>query len=149
MMGKTLLIFTSISAVLYFLLALTSSIRGAGGKKSVREEVLNPSRAYFWGLAFAVVFYYGFPVWWWRYGLQNACKLVISCMLIVAATQAILRYAGLIEVDGFYEAVAFGLLIAVPVRSLAGLWVAKNDKRWRNAIVIKRGARKCVVASDA
>lgn len=148
-MGKALLILTGISAVLYLLLASTSWYRGASGKESAREEAPKPSHAYFWGLAFAIVFYYGFPVWWWRYGLQNACKLVISCMLIVAATQAILRNAGLIEVDEFHEAVAFGLLISVPVRSLAGLWVAKNDKRWRNAIVTKRGARRCVVASDA
>lgn len=141
-MARILLILTAISAALYLLLALTSWFRGASERRSVREQAPKSYPAYFWGFAFAVVFYYGFPVWWWRYGFQNACKLILSCILIVAATQAILRYAELVEVDGLGESFAVSLFIAVPIRALAGFWVAKNDGRWRNAIVMERSARR-------
>jgi hypothetical protein len=147
-MARILIILTAISAAMYLLIATTSWLRRASERRKVREHVPEPYPAYFWGFAFAVVFYYGFPVWWWRYGLRNTCKLIISCVLIVAAAQAILRYAELIEVDGLGESFAASLLIAVPVRALAGFWVARNDRRWRNAIVIKRGATRGVVASD-
>ena len=148
-MARTLLILTAISAALYLLLAVTSWVRRVSEKRRVPEQATKPYPAYFWGFAFAVVFYYGFPVWWWRYGLRNSCKLICSCILIVAATQAILLYTEVIDVDGFGESFAVSLLIAVPIRALGGFWLAKNDRRWRNAIVAKRNARTSVVASDA
>ena len=148
-MTRIMLILTAITAALYLLIVITSWLRRASERKRDLGKAQRPSPAYFWGFAFAVFFYYGFLIWWWRYGFQNTCKLILSCVFIVAATQATLRYAGLIEVDGPGESFAVSLLIAVPIRALAGFWVAKNDRRWRNAIVIKRNARRNIVASDA
>ena len=148
-MAKILLILTAISATIYLLLVATSWSRQTRKRKGVQEQAPMPYPAYFWGFAFAVVFYYGFPIWWWRYGFRNTCKLILSCILIVTATQAILRYARLIEVDGLPESFAVSLFIAVPIRAFAGIWVAKNDRRWRNSIVVKRNAGRTVVASDA
>lgn len=141
-MANLLLFLTAISAALYLLVALTSRFRKASERRNVRVQAPKSSPAYFWGFAFVVLFYYGFPVWWWRYGFQNACKLILYCILIVAATQAILRYANLVEVHGLGDSFAVSLLIAVPIRALAGFWVAKNDGRLRNAIVIDRSARR-------
>ena len=148
-MARILLILTAISVTLYLLLAVTSWLRHSNERKNAPAQAAKPYPAYFWGFAFALVFYYGFPIWWWRYGLRNACKLILACVLIVAATQAILRYAQMIDVDGLGESFAASLFIAVPIRALAGIWVAKNDRRWRNAIVMKRNAARSVVAGDA
>lgn len=151
-MARFLLILTAISAALYLVLASISWFRHTSERRSVpawTAQATKPYPAYFWGFAFALVFYYGFPIWWWRYGLRNTCKLILACVLTVAVTQAILRYAEMIEVDGLGESFAASLLIAVPIRALAGFWVAKNDRRWRHAIVMKRNAARSVVAGDA
>ena len=148
-MKKILLTLTIISIALYIALAVISWFRHTKERRSIPAHAKEPYPAYFWGLAFALVFYYGFPIWFWRYGVRNTCKLIIACVLIIATIQAILRYLDVIEVDGLGESIAASLLIALPVRALAGFWVAKNDRRWRNAIVLKRSAARRVVASDA
>lgn len=148
-MARILLILTVISTALYLVLAVTSWFRHTSERKSVPAQATKPYPAYFWGFTFAMVFYYGFPIWWWRYGLRNTCKLILACVLIVAVTQAILRYAEMIEVHGLVESFGASLIIAVPIRALAGFWVAKNDRRWRHAIVMKRNAACRVVAGDA
>jgi hypothetical protein len=148
-MARILLILTAISVALYLLLAITSWFRHANARKIAPAQAAKPYPAYFWGFAFALIFYYGFPIWWWRYGFRNTCKLILACVLIVAATQAILRYTGTIKVDGIGESFVASLLIAVPIRALAGIWVAKNDRRWRDAILMKRNAARSVVAGDA
>lgn len=138
-MARILLTLTVISAVLYCLLAVVSWTRQF--RKRGKASIAAPFPAYFWGFTFAVFFYYGFPIWWWRYGLRNAIKLVLSCIFLVAATQAILRLTGMIEVNGFAESVGASLFISVPIRALAGFWVARNDWRWRSAILVERKAR--------
>lgn len=148
-MARILLILTAISVALYFLFAVTSFFKYANARKLAPSQANEPYPAYFWGFAFALIFYYGFPIWWWRYGFRNACKLILTCILLVATTQAILRYLGIIDIDGFGESMATSLLIAVPIRALAGIWLAKNDRRWRSSIVIKRNAARQAVASDA
>lgn len=148
-MARILLILTAISVALYLLLAVTSWLRHANERKNAPTQATKPYPAYFWGCAFALVFYYGFPIWWWRYGFRNTCKLILACVLSVAAIQALLRYAEMIDVDGLGESIAASLFIAVPIRALAGIWVAKNDRRWRNAIVMKRKAPQSVLAGDA
>lgn len=148
-MTRVLLILTAISTVLYLILAVTSWFRHTNERRNVPVQATKPYPAYFWGFAFALVFYYGFPIWLWRYGIRNTCKLILACVLIVAVTQAILRYADMIKVDGLGKSFAVSLIIAVPIRALAGFWVAKNDRRWRDAIVMKRSAARRVVAGDA
>jgi hypothetical protein len=60
-----------------------------------------------------------------------------------------LRYLDVIEVSEFGEPHALGLLLSIPVRAIAGVWVANNDRRWRQAIVKKRNAPLGKVAKDA
>lgn len=148
-MGRILLTLTAISIALYTALAAASWLRERSGRKKTSTDTAQPDPAYFWGFVFALVFYYGFPIWWWRYGLRNSFKLIITCIMLVAAAQAILRYAEMIEVEGLAESLAAGLIISVPIRALAGLWVAKNDRRWRNDILIKRNLARRVGAGDA
>lgn len=145
-MTRTLLILTAISAGLYLIFAVTSWLRLNSQRRNNPADPTKPYPAYFWGFAFALIFYYGFPIWIWRYGFRNACKLIVACLLVVAAIQAILRHAEMIEVDTLGESLAVSLLIAVPIRALAGFWVAKNDRRWRHAIVVKRSAARHIAA---
>lgn len=107
-----------------------------------------PAYSYFWGLVFALLFYYGFPVWWWRYGLQKALELIIACVLAVIALQEILSVSGMIQVDNLGAAVVTGLFVAVPVRAVAGLWVARRDAEWRSRIVLRRNARRAASSPD-
>lgn len=138
--SRFLLTLTVISAGLYLIFALFSAVRRRRIIQS-RIEVDDVSPAYFWGFAFAVIFYYGFPIWWWRYGLRSAVKITVVCIALVVATQVLLRMSGVIDVDGFVESLITGLLIAVPIRAAAGIWIAKNDFRLRQAINLERKTR--------
>lgn len=134
-MLRITLILTAISAFLYLVFSFMGWFRQA---TRVRKASNPPRRAYFWGLSFAVLFYYGFPIWWWRYGFWKTMQLLIGCIASGAALQAILRSIGAIEVDDFGESLAMGLLLAVPIRAAAGIWVAGKDAEWRHSIVLKR-----------
>lgn len=147
-MAKLLLILAASSAVLYLMLAVLSWRKHKNARKQVPENCTKQNPAYIWGFVFALIFYYGFPIWWWRYGFQNACKLVFSCLAFLAATQGVLSYLGVIEVSEFGEPHALGLLLSIPVRAIAGVWVANNDRRWRRAIEKKRNAAQGMVAEN-
>ena len=64
----------------------------------------------------------------------------------MAAGQGVLRSLDVIEVSEFGESLAWGLFLSIPVRAIAGVWVANNDRRWRQAIVKKRNAAQGMVA---
>ena len=145
-MTKILLILAAISAALYLILAVLSWRKHKNARKQVPANCVTQGPAYVWGFVFALIFYYGFPIWWWRYGFQNACKLVFSCIAIAAAIQGVLRYLDVIEVSELGESLAWGLFLSIPVRAIAGIWVANNDRRWRQAIVMKRNAAQAMVA---
>jgi hypothetical protein len=145
-MAKTLLILAAISGALYLILAVLSWRKHKNAGKQIPENYTKQNPAYVWGFVFALIFYYGFPIWWWRYGFQNACKLIFSCIAIAAAIQGVLRYLDVIEVSELGESLAWGLFLSIPVRAIAGVWVANNDRRWRQAIVLKRNAEQGMVA---
>ena len=111
---------------LYLLFSLSGWLKQARGKCSNDA----PRRAYFVGLLFAGLYYYGFPIWWWRYGLKTATKLLLACIIVGAILQGMLRAAGLITVRDFGESLGIALLIAVPIRAIAGIWVARRDISW-------------------
>jgi hypothetical protein len=145
-MAKTLLILAAISGALYLILAVLIWRKHKNAGKQIPENCTKQNPAYVWGFVFALIFYYGFPIWWWRYGFQNACKLIFSCIAIAAAIQGVLRYLDVIEVSELGESLAWGLFLSIPVRAIAGVWVANNDRRWRQAIVLKRNAEQGMVA---
>ena len=136
-MLRILLILSAISAFIYLLFAFKGWLGQLRRRKHSPDA---PPRAYFWGLTFAVLFHYGFPLWWWRYGLRNALKLMIFCVSSVMVVKAILGATGAIDVDGLGESIAASLFIAVPIRAIAGLWLAKHDAVWRSAILLQRKA---------
>lgn len=139
------------SGVIYILLAIKGWVKqtarlevrpqGAQLVHGIRAQLTTPDtprRAYFWGLAFAVFFYYGFLIWWGRYGIGRAVKLTLACFAAVALLQFALRYAGMIDIDGLGESIAVGLLISVPIRAVGGIYVANHDGGWRSEIVARR-----------
>ena len=131
-MLKILLLLSGLSVSIYLILAF-SSWRGA--RKRGRDQ---PSLSYLWGLMFVVLFYYGFPLWWWRYGLGRAFKLILTCLAMVGVFQAILSYFKIIHVENFGESIAMGIFISVPIRAITGLWVARKDALWRGAAIQSR-----------
>jgi hypothetical protein len=107
-----------------------------------RKKSAESSRpAYLWGLLFAVLFYYGFPLWWWRYGLRKALFVLIVCICAVALMLEILKLLDWIQVDDRQASMALGLIFAIPVRAIAGIWIAKQDSAWRESIVHKRAQK--------
>jgi hypothetical protein len=130
-MPKIFLVLASSSALFYSAMAV---IDWRGCRTECATE--NP-RAYFWGLLFALLFYFGFPLWWWRYGLRKSIWLMLGCMAPVMAVPAVLRLIGLISDSD--TSLAVGLLISVPVRGAGGMWVARRDAAWRGAKIVKVG----------
>ena len=111
-----------------------------GWSKQVKNAYLmeQPKKRYFWGLSFAILFYYGFPVWWWRYGFLRSVYLLVVCVGGLALALMALQALGAEEAG---QSLGVGLLLSIPVRATAGLWVAHRDEAWRRAIVYKRTAK--------
>lgn len=146
-MLRVLVVLTVVSGILYFVLSAVSWRRS---KRRAYQLSELPPPAYFWGFLFSVLFYYGFPLWWWRYGFRKALHLMIVCIGAGVLIQALLRAIDVIEIEGIGESIAIGLLIAVPIRAIAGLWVARQDCSWRKAITDARRSRRLQAeASDA
>jgi hypothetical protein len=150
-MLRILLTLAAASAAIYVLLALRGWARQARASRTTiledhrsATDALDsatgkaPPRAYLWGLAFAVFFYYGFPIWWARYGLRRAITLTLVCVCAVGLVQYLLVSADVIEIGNVAESFGAGLLLAVPIRAIAGLYVAKHDREWRIAILAHR-----------
>lgn len=91
-----------------------------------------------WGGLFAALYYYGLPLWWWRYGLRNALKVVLTCVASTAVLNVVLRMVGWLKAGDAFESLLTSMLLAVPIRAIAGFWLAKNDKRWTADIAAKR-----------
>ena len=108
-----------------------------GRSKQVKNVYLieQPKKRYFWGLSFAILFYLGFPVWWWRYGFLRCVYLLVVCVGGVVLARIALQTLGAEEAG---QSLGVGLLLSIPVRVTAGLWVAHRDEAWRRAIVYKR-----------
>jgi hypothetical protein len=153
-MLRILLTLAAASAAIYVLLALRDWARHARASRTTTLEEHRSAtdaldsapgkatpRAYLWGLAFAVLFYYGFPIWWARYGLRRAITLTLVCICAVGLVQYLLVSADFIEIGNVAESFGAGLLLAVPIRAIAGLYVAKHDSAWRFAILACRRRR--------
>jgi hypothetical protein len=134
-MLKFFLILSAVSTLLYLLFCSASWYRQLRGIGCGSGE---PRRAYFWGLLFALLFYYGFPLWWWRYGLRKTVEILFVCISAGIVLQALLRLSSAIPVNDLGESIFLGLLLSVPIRAVAGFWVARRDAAWRNAILLRR-----------
>lgn len=91
-----------------------------------------------WGGLFAATYYYGLPLWWWRYGMRNALKLVLMCVASTAFLNFTLRMAGWLEAEDVIESLINSMFLAIPIRALAGFWLVRNDERWIIGIAAKR-----------
>jgi hypothetical protein len=134
-MLRILLILGVISGALYLVLVWLDVRR----RRKISAESSRP--AYLWGLLFALLFYYGFPLWWWRYGLRKALFVLIICICAVALILEILKFLDWIQVDNRAESMVFGFIYAIPIRAIAGIWVAKQDSAWRKLIILKRAQK--------
>ena len=129
---------STISVVLYILINRSGWRKRVSGERTARS-------GYYMGLLFAGLYYYGFPIWWWRYGIKTTAKLLLTCIIAGAIFQAVLRVLGVIVVADFGKSFAISMVIAVPIRAIAGAWVARQDTRWREATVEERKIKMPVV----
>lgn len=130
-MFKVSLVLACVSALLYSIVAVIDW-RGRRTKCATEN-----TRAYFWGFLFSLLFYYGFPLWWRRYGLPKSIWLMLVCIAAVMAVQAVLRLIGLLNDSD--SSIAAGFLISVPVRAASGMWVARRDAEWQGTKILKTG----------
>ena len=130
-MQKIIIILSAISGALYLVLAV---INWRMSKRKTNQAKKSPRPAHFWGLLFAVLYYYGFPLWWWRYGLRRTLYLMVVCVGAGILIQELIR-----QLTG--ESNAVGFLIALPIRAAVGLWVAKRDDAWKKSIAAIRNSK--------
>jgi hypothetical protein len=56
---------------------------------------------------------------------------MLSCLTIGALSMLCLRAIGILKIDGLFISLIYGQFVAVPIRVIAGTWLAKNDGKWR------------------
>lgn len=128
----------SLTSVLLYLL-----VNARGWLRSMRKQdgTERQPPAYFIGLLFAGLYYYGLPIWLFRYGLKATSKLLLVCVACSALLLIALRILGMVEVEDFVQSLVYGQVTAIPIRAIAGSWVARNDSRWRSAAVQRRSGK--------
>ena len=85
--------------------------------------------AYFVGLLFAGLFYYGAPLWLWLYGWRLAILLIVSCL---GGTFVVFMITSLIIPFEESEKLPVGILIQLLIRVVVGGWLAHNHIRLRD-----------------
>ena len=122
----------AINAIVYSLFVII-------GKNTFHTDpsgnVYSSAQSYVLGLLFATLFYYLFPLWWWRYGLRRTLYIVSLCMGIKIFIKLSI---GVSEFAGTAESILLFKTLTIPVMVGAGLWVARNDQEWRRVALLKR-----------
>lgn len=126
------------SGLLYLVLTIVLVWRS---KRKPAISLSTSRPAYVWGFLFSALFYYGIPLWWWRYGLRHMLYVLFVCFLVGAITQGALVHLGLLVVNSLADSVSAGLFLSVPIRAGAGLWIARRDGHWRERIKKARSVR--------
>lgn len=121
------------SAVLYLLLNSKAWLRVKRSEKTKDGE----KASYFIGLLFSVLFYYALPIWIWRYGLLATIKIFLICIISSSLFFLGFQLMGL-QVGGWPDSFFIIQMIQVPVRAVAGGWIAKRDTKLRSSITLKR-----------
>jgi hypothetical protein len=132
-MLRILIVLAVVSAAMYLAMSFAIWRRT---KLKANQSSESPRPAYLWGFLFAVLFYYGFPLWWWRYGFRKALNLMIVCIGAGVLIQILLGVFGVIKIESLGDSVAIGLVISMPIRAIAGIWVARRDFYWRQAVTV-------------
>jgi len=109
-----------ISAALYLFLYLKPWIR----LKRNNTCPYTPSPNYFIGLSFSVFFYFGVPLWLWRYGWKITAKIILGCFITIFLTTQIVDLAIQFEEGGSF---LFSFFIQSPIRVAIAVWLAKHD----------------------
>jgi hypothetical protein len=134
-MFEIFLILSILSMAIYFVINVRPWYRSL---KSKTGDVRTGS--YIMGLLFCGLYYYSLPLLWWRYGLISTIKLILSCVALGALAMFGLRTTGLLKVEDFFDSLFYSQFVAVPIRAIAGTWLARNDMRWRRRAMQGRSA---------
>lgn len=85
-----------------------------------------PNKAYFTGLLFSTLYFYGTPIWLLLYGIKATFLLFIACIGVTIVLTMTLDAIYSIE-----DTLVVGLLLQIPVRVIAGGWLAHHHARLR------------------
>ncbi len=90
---------------------------------------------FLWGALFAALFYGFLPIGWFRYGFKKALSVLLLCAVSIFLLALYLC-------DDPDDRMLYGLLVAVPIRAIAGLIIAWNDSTWRHRAKERRRLEK-------
>jgi len=110
-----------ISAVLYLFLYLKPWRR----LKLSNTDSSSPSPNYIIGLSFSIFFYFGLPLWLWRYGWKVTAKIILGCILASLLVPELIDLA--IPFDDEEDKYLFSFFIQSPIRVALAIWLANHD----------------------
>lgn len=122
-MDKLFQLFTyfSIASLIFFCLVWLVT-----PKASYRPtDDMKKTFGFLWGGLFAYFFYAFLFIGWYRYGFKRTFWILIGCL---ASAVLIPRFF----VEGSEDMTIYSMLTAIPVRAIAGAWIARNDHMWRH-----------------
>jgi hypothetical protein len=116
---KALSLFQSGATLILYLLFFLSPWIKAWRRKEL-------GKSYFVGLLFATFFYYGTPIWLLLYGWKTTFLLIAYCIGSVFLAVVVIS-----SVFSIGDSLIVGILVQVPIRVIAGSWLANNHSRLR------------------
>jgi len=91
-----------------------------------RTDISKEARpSYFIGFLFATFFYYGAPIWIWRYGWKITAIILLACIVAIFVMVKLTSLA--LQFDNMGQNFIAGIILQVPVRVAVGRWLAKYD----------------------
>lgn len=92
--------------------------------------------SHLWGVLFSSLSFLLTPILIWRYGTKKTIFLISFCILAPSIPTYIFD-----NLDD-YSKVMLALTLSIPIKALAGCWLAKNDLRLRKEVIDLRLKRK-------
>jgi len=118
--SSALILFTAVfSAALYLIFYLKP------WKCSKLDDTSPPLPNHIIGLSFSIFFYFGLPLWLWRYGWKVTAKIILGCILASLLVPELIDLA--IPFDDEEDKYLFSFLIQSPTRVTIAVWLAKHD----------------------
>jgi hypothetical protein len=112
-----------------------------------------PGFSLFFGGLFAAAFYWAAPVIVWRYGWRRALGIFLACIAIGSALGLVVatawQWSDPSVAFDLGQRLVLGQVLLVPVRAVAGMYVARNDGAFRRHALALGGWSKVGTCSAA
>ncbi len=125
----------TISGAIYITIAL---IHQKKYRSRYPENSIPSTKSHIWGLLFATLFFFATPIWWWRYGFWRTLILISTVLGILIIANGSLLANNVVDFIGTFGYRVVRRTISIATLVGLGLWVAHNDRNWRQNIISKR-----------